>query len=566
MSFNPQTRIRLISILLFIFAILLVGRLYALQIVENDLYISKANKQYTSTSLKTFNRGTIYFTTKDNVLVSAAALKSGFIVSVNPQIIKDTESAYAKLNEIMPTDHDTFIAKSTKKNDSYEEIATRVEIEIGQKINSLKIPGLQVYNDKWRFYPGGNIASHIIGIMGYKGDEYAGRYGLERQYDSQLIREDSAFVNFFAQIFSDIKSATEETPTNEADIVTTIEPTVQSYLQEILSSTTEKWSSEGTGAIIMNPSTGEIYAMEYYPSFDLNNSQKEKNVSIFSNPLVENVYEMGSIIKPLTVASGIDAGVITSTSTYYDSGYFMVNNKKISNFDGLERGIVSMQDLLSQSLNVGAAHVASLLGNKRFTNYFYGFGLNEKTGIDLPNEGRNLVDNLKSPRDIEHATASFGQGIALTPMATIRALSVIANGGFLINPHVVKKINYKIGLSKEIPTIISRRVIKRQTAEEVSRMMTYSVDNVLANGTLKIPNYSVAVKTGTAQIARAGGYAENEFLHSFVSYFPSYNPRFIILMYTVNPKGIKYGSETLSLPVMNMVNFLINYYEIPPDR
>ena len=566
-SYYP-TRIRLISIGIFIFAVLLLVRLYILQIVENDFYINKANRQYSSTSKNIFSRGTIFFQNKDNSLVSAATLKSGFIIAVNPEVLKDPESVYIKINELLPIDHDTFISKATKTKDPYEEIAVHVDLDIGQKIGDLKIQGLQVFKDRWRFYPGGNTASHIIGIMGFKGDEYAGRYGLERYYDAELLRKDGAFVNFFAQMFSDIKTATEEDSPSEADIVTTIEPTVQSYLQEIISLTTKKWDSDATGGIIMNPSTGEIYAMEVYPTFDLNNPQSEKKVSIFSNPLVENVYEMGSIIKPLTLSAGMDVGVITAASTYYDAGFIVLNNKKISNFDGKERGVVSMQDVLSQSLNVGAAHVQKLLGNKRFTEYMYSFGLNEKTGIDLPNEGRNLVDNLKSPRDIEHATASFGQGIALTPVSTIRALSTIANGGVLINPHIVKQINYKIGVSENKSTETYRRVIKRETSEEITRMLVHSVDKVLLGGTLQIPNYSVAAKTGTAQMAKegGGGYYEDQFLHSFIGYFPAYNPKFIIFLYTINPKGIRYGSETLSKPFMDTVKFLINYYEVPPDR
>lgn len=360
MKSNYSTRIRLISVLFFIFALLLIGRLYLVQIIDNDFYINKANRQYSSTSKNVFSRGTIFFQNKDNTLVSAATLKSGYIVAVNPEILKDPESVYQKINEILPIDHDIFIAKATKEKDPYEEIAVHVDLDLGQKIGDLKIPGLQIFKERWRFYPGGNTASHIIGIMGFKGDDYAGRYGLERQYEPQLLREDGAFVNFFAQIFSDIKSATKDTPENEADIITTIEPTTQTYLQEILSGISEKWSSDMTGGIIMNPSTGEIYAMEVMPTFDLNNPQGEKKVSIFSNPLVENVYEMGSIIKPLTLAAGIDAGVITAKSTYYDAGFVIINNKKISNFDGKERGVVGMQDVLSQSLNVGAAYVQKL--------------------------------------------------------------------------------------------------------------------------------------------------------------------------------------------------------------
>jgi len=568
MKFNHLTRIRIISGLIFVFALVLIGRLYFLQIVDNDTYINKADKQYSSTSSQIFNRGVIFFQNKDSTLVSAATLKSGFEVAVNPQVLKNLDDVYVKINEILPLEKELFILRATKKADTYEILAKRVDVEVGEKINALKIPGLQAYKERWRFYPGGDMASHIVGMLGYKGDEYAGRYGLERQYEDVLLRKDGAYVNFFAEIFSDIKAVASDEGEVDADIVTTIEPTVQAYLQDVLEETSKKWGSEATGGIVMNPKTGEIYAMEVYPSFDLNNPSEQKNIAIFSNPLVENVYEMGSIIKPLTVAAGLDAGVITANTTYYDPGFIVVNNKRISNFDGKERGMVSMQEALSQSLNVGMAKVTSLLGNKRFTDYMYAFGVNEKTGIDLPNEGRNLVDNLKSPRDIEHVTSSFGQGIALTPITTIRALATLANGGFLVTPHIVKSINYKIGVSKKVEPIVVRTVIKRETSDEITRMMVHSMDKVLLEGKFSLPNYNVAVKTGTAQVANnvGGGYYENKFLHSFIGYFPAYDARFIIFLYTIDPKGVRFGSETLSQPFSNIVNFLINYYEVPPDR
>jgi stage V sporulation protein D (sporulation-specific penicillin-binding protein) len=562
------TRVRVISIALLIFALLLIGKLYVLQIVDHSVYLDKADRQYTSAQGGLFDRGTIFFQNKDGSVVSGATLKSGFTIAVNPEVLKDPEVAYEKISAIIPIDHDSFIAKATKKGDPYEEIAKRVDTDAGQKISDLKIPGLQSYKERWRFYPGGASASQTVGIVGFKGDEFAGRYGLERQYESILKRNDGAYVNFFAQIFSNIQTAVASTSESEGDVVTTIEPTVQSVLEQELASTTSKWSSDLTGGIIMDPSTGEIFALGVYPTFDPNNPQAEKDVSTFSNPLVENVYEMGSIIKPLTVAAGIDAGVITASSTYNDTGYIMVNGKKISNFDGKARGITTIQDLISQSLNVGAAHVESLLGNQRFSDYMYRFGLDKKTGIDLPNEGKDLVDNLKSPRDIEHATASFGQGIALTPLATVRALAAIANGGTLIQPHVVKRIEYKMGWTKDVSPPPGERVIKPETARAVAGLMTYSVDNVLLGGTTKLPNYNVAAKTGTAQIAKkgGGGYSETEILHSFIGWVPSYNPRFLIFLYTVNPKGVKYGSETLTLPFHSIVEFLTNYYEIPPDR
>lgn len=568
MNFSFVRRIRLISACIFLFALLLISRLYYLQIVEHDVYTDKADRQYSSSSKKIFSRGSIYFTNKDGTLVSAATLKSGSTITINPQVLKNPDAAYHALSQIIDLDYDWFISKATKKNDPYEEVAVRQTPEIGKMVDDLKISGLKSAKDRWRFYPGDKTASHIVGILGYKGDDYAGRYGLEKHFEEELKREDGAYANFFAQIFSDIKSATASTSKSEADIITTIEPTVQTYLENLLSITREKWSAELTGGIIMDPYTGEIFAMETSPTFNLNHPEKEKNVSIFANPLVENVYEMGSIIKPLTVSAGIDAGVITASSTYYDRGYVWVSGKKVSNFDGKERGVVGIQDLLSQSLNVGAAYVQRLLGNKRFAEYMFGFGLQDKTGIELPNEARNLVNNLKGNIDIDFASASFGQSMALTPISAIRALASIANGGFLIEPHIVKRLDYKIGFSKNANVDRTRQVIKTQTSETVTRLLVHSMDKILLNGTLSLPNYSVAVKTGTAQIPKSGGggYSEGEILHSFIGYFPAYNPKFIVLLYMVKPQGARYGSETLSIPFSEIAKFLINYYEVPPDR
>ncbi|HEY0220712.1 MAG TPA: penicillin-binding transpeptidase domain-containing protein, partial [Candidatus Paceibacterota bacterium] len=339
---NYKLRIRIISVSIFLFALLLIGRLYFLQVVNNDVYIEKAERQYSSTAKNIFTRGSIFFRNKDNTLVSAATLKSGSTITINPQILKDPEIVYEKIKDILPKlDRETFIAKATKNNDPYEEISTKEESEIGQKIDDLKIPGLKSVRDRWRFYPGGQMASHVVGMLGYKGDEYAGRYGLERQYETELLREDGAYTNFFAQVFEGIKKATSDSG-EEADIVTTIEPVVEAYLENVLASTTEKWSGELTGGIIMDPNTGEIIAMEVYPSFDPNHPELQSSSNIFSNPLVENVYEMGSIIKPLTVAAGIDAGVITPQTTYYDQGFVIISGKKISNFDGKERGVVGI--------------------------------------------------------------------------------------------------------------------------------------------------------------------------------------------------------------------------------
>jgi cell division protein FtsI/penicillin-binding protein 2 len=195
------------------------------------------------------------------------------------------------------------------------------------------------------------------------------------------------------------------------------------------------------------------------------------------------------------------------------------------------------------------------------------FGLGEKTLIDLPDEVSGRVINLESRQDIEYATASFGQGIAMSPINITRALASLANGGVLVRPHLVKEFKYDGFPSRVVYTEEQGKVLSKETSERISRMLVKVVDEALVGGKAKLPQHTVAAKTGTAQIANpTGGYYEDRFLHSFFGYFPAYKPKFLIFMYIVNPKTGRYSSETLTDPFMNITKFLLNYYEIPPDR
>lgn len=569
MKIKSSFRIRLVSFGLLLFALLLIGKLYYVQIVHGKAYAERADRQYVRTNQSIFDRGSIFFEGKDGTLVAGATLKTGYTFVLNPKLVADPSYLYKKIAPIFFIDQSTFLAKAGKKNDAYEEIAKRLDEETVKKIEELKIPAISFIKEKWRFYPSDYLSSHVLGFVGYKGDILSGRYGLENYYDEVLQRaENSLNVNFFAELFSDIGDTVEGRP-QEGDLVVTIEPTTEIYLEKTLEKIQKDWSPSLAGGIVIDPWTGEVRAMAVVPTFNPNAYNKEKSAAIFSNPLVEGVYEMGSIVKPLTMAAGIDAGVVTARTTYDDKGFLVIDGKKISNFDKKGRGVVSMQEVLNQSLNTGVAVVEQKLGNQKFSDYMFGFGLGEKTGIDLPNEATNLSQNLKSPRDIEHATASFGQGIALTPIATVRALSSLANGGYLVKPHVVKEIKYTIGLSKKFAeSSPKRQVISKSTSEEITRMLTEAVDKGLLGGSLKLAHTSVAAKTGTAQIAKpgGGGYYEDRFLHSFFGYFPSYNPKFLVFLYMVNPKSTGFASDTLGRPFFDIVKFMIDYYQIPPDR
>src|SRR3989344_400220 len=571
MKFSFLFRTRVILFFVVFFALILIVKLFFVQVVQSNAYREIAQRQYATPSKNIYERGNIYFQRKDGQLVSAATQTSGFKIAIDPNKIVDPENVFNKINKIAALDYDEFITKAGKKNDPYEEIAGRLKKEEADAISLLKIPGLNIFKEKWRFYPGGNLASHLLGFVGYRDDELSGRYGLEKQYDIELARNDNnPYVNFFAEVFSNVNKTLFKNEPREGDIVTTIEPAVQGFLEKKLLEVKEKYQIESIGGIIMNPKNGSIYAMGIKPDFNPNDFSKVEKISIFSNPFMEHVFEFGSVVKPLIVAAALNEGVVNADSAYNDRGTVVVEKKEISNFDKKGRGPgTNMQEVLNQSLNTGMVFVEQKLGKERLKSYLLAYGIKDKTGIDLPNETSGLVSNLlNSPRELEYAQASFGQGISFTPIEITRALASLSNGGNLVVPHIVSKIKYNDGTYKEMkyPTIPTK--ITKETSQEITRMLVNVMDQSLKGGLAKLEHFSVAIKTGTAQVAdnTTGGYYEDRHTHSFVGYFPAYDPKFIIFLYAVNPKGVSYAATTWADPFLDITKFLLNYYEIPPDR
>ncbi len=563
-------RLRILTIGLAAVALLLVVRLYFVQVVHGSEFALRAERQYVSASQELYDRGTIYFTRKDGTVLSAATLANGFTVSMSPKLVKDPEAAYLAISALTPIDRDAFMASAARKEDPYEVVARRVDDDAGRAIEALEIPGISVSRERWRSYPGETRAAQSIGFVAFDDDDtLAGRFGLERYYNDVLSRDSvGVFGNFFAELFANVDNATSEArETREGDLITSIEPVVQEKLDQVLASVNAQYGSLETGGIVMDPATGEIIALDTAPSFDANDFANGDS-SHFGNPLVEHRYEFGSIVKALTMTAGLDSGVVTADSTYNDTGCTTLNNKTFCNYDLKARGITPMQEVLSQSLNMGASYIALKVGHEKLRTYFKDLGMATETGVDLPSEIRGDLANIEtSPRDIEYATASYGQGIAQTPMQMVRALGALANGGQVVTPHLVSKIRLESGIEKQLSWGTPERVFSAKATEETTRMLVKVVDTKLANGTVKIPEMSVAAKTGTAQIAGPGGkYAEGKYFHSFFGYFPAYDPKFIIVLYTREPQGVQYASETLTLPFMDLTHFLINYYEIPPDR
>lgn len=509
-NFPKDGRIFFLIFIVSVVYIVFIVRLVDLQIFKYDQYKKEGEDQYSVLQEDNFNRGKIYFSKLNGDPVIAADVK-----------------------------------EETKKSGDKEIVLRN------------------------RIYPLKDIGAKVVGFVAYVDHLRKGVYGIEKYYDDILSRDSSKrYTNFFAEIFGGMPgNITSDISKREGDITLTIDIEAQQYLHNILASTQKEWNSDKIGGIIMDPNDGRIIAMEELPSFDPNNFNDVKDISLYKNDMVSGVREMGSIIKPLTMAAALDAGVVNENSFYTDTGSVMLNGRKISNYDGGARGYVNVQEILSKSLNVGTVYLVKLLGQERFQDYFKNYGFGKETGIDLPSEAAGLVDNLSSMVFVDSATSGFGQGIAITPIQTITALAALGNGGKLVNPYVVDSITYTDGEVKKIIPDEPEQILATSTSERVSRMLVKVVDTALLNGKYKMQHYTVGAKTGTAQmVAPNGKYYDDRYLHSFFGYFPAYEPKYIVFLYHTYPKGAKYASATLSDPFFKIVDFLISYYGVAPDR
>ena len=315
---------------IFALAALFIVRLFFIQVVKADHYRAEADKQHFSPgSARIYDRGSIFFTDKNGKKISAATLETSYLLIMNPTLISSVDEAWQKVSSLVVMDKEKFYQSAAKKGDSYEVLADGLTKETADRISALRLNAIYPIKQKERFYPAGQSAAHVVGLMGYKGDEYAGRYGLEKFYNDTLSREkDLSFANFFVETFATL-SKTKDADKDSAiqgDIVTSIEPVVQKFLESQLAEAQEQYRGDSVAGMVMDPQTGEIIAMAAWPTFDP--GEKITDLSVLPNPFVEHIYEMGSTIKPIAMAAALDAGVVTTSTTFNDTGCITASGQK----------------------------------------------------------------------------------------------------------------------------------------------------------------------------------------------------------------------------------------------
>lgn len=487
-------------------------------------------------------RGEIFLHDRFGARTPLAMNKDFYIITADSRHVTDKETAARSLSEMLEVPYELISSKLSKENDPYEVLATKVARETAERIMKLELAGIHFEVKRGRYYPYQRMASHITGFLGVRGSANAGQYGLEGFYDDALGGED-----------------------NGAKLILSVDPNIQFKAEEALRHAIEKWEASAGSAIVMDPSTGKILAMANYPDFNPNEYAKTGNASFFVNSSVSRQFELGSVFKPIVMSVGVNEKAVTPDTTYEDMGQMTISGYTINNFDGKAHGVKTMTEVLENSLNTGIVFVQQKIPKEIMRTYIAQFGFGAKTGIDLQGEAKGNLSNLRKDKDLEFATAAFGQGISMTPLQMITAFSAIANKGVLMRPKVVDKKVLRSGEEITIEPIAVRQVIAPEAAAALTKMLVSTVENGYDKA--KIKGYFVAGKTGTAQIPdhETGKYLLDETLHTFVGYAPAYSPLFAVLIKIDKPKGVRFASSSLAPVFAEIMSYLLTYYEVPPD-
>ena len=558
----------IVLLFFFVAAFAILIRLFMLQIVHHRTYSNLAAKQHSLVKELSSERGLIFLRDKKGELIPLAFNKTWKTLIAAPKEIENPEEASSFLAKVLERDHYEIAEKLSKKNDPHEIIAKKIDEPLTEKIEKRGIKGIFFEEEKRRLYPQGTMAAHAVGFVSKEVEGEKGRYGLERFYDRELAGEKGFFegAKDAAGFWIAIAKRIVKPPKNGANLALTLDYNIQLKTEEVLKKIRGKWEASSGNILVLDPKTGRILALAAEPVFDPNEFAKEKDFSIFLNPVIESRYELGSVLKPITMAAGLEEGLVKPETTYNDYGEIKFGSYTIRNFDGKAYYTQTMNQVLEKSLNTGAVYVARLLKHEKHLDYLERFGLNKKTGVDFPGEIAGDLSNLKSGRDINFATASFGQGIAVTPLELAVAIGAIANGGQLMKPHIVEKIIDENGSEKLLEPEVRGRVISKETAETLTKMLISAVRNGFENRA-GIKGYFVAGKTGTAQVPRREGRGySDKVIHTFVGYAPAFDPKFLILLQLNEPKGNRFAANTLTPAFHDLAQYILNYYEVPPDE
>lgn len=591
-SFRGNERITFLRVSCAFFSLVFLVRLFYIQVVKNKDFLLKASDQHNFLTIIQAKRGDIL--SSDGYPLATS--KVTYNLFIEPKKIINSAETSKILSNIILSDYkessrsekilgnvddadklkilELDLFKKITQDLYWVKLASSLSEKTKEIISSKKIKGLNFEEKVVRYYPEKTLASHILGfVAGSDSTEDRGYFGLEGYFDNDLKGRSGKIVEEKGASGSPILFGgyRKIVPNDGKNIELTLDRKIQFMIERKLKEGVEKYGAEKGSVVIVNPYSGDIISIANYPTFDpekyYEESDEKNNIKISKiNYVISDIYEPGSIMKPLTVASAIDLKLITPETTFNDSGVLFLSGYRIDNWNGQHLGVQNIYELLEKSNNIGAATIGIKVGRENLYNYFKKFGIGGLTGISLEGEETGNLRNYKDWEDIDLATASFGQGISATALQMAMAFSVFDNGGVLVKPRIVSKI-FDDRRTIEIPSEQKRRVISIETAKTMNKLLISAVEKGESRY-FNLKEYTVAGKTGTAQIPVDGKYDANKTNATFVGFLPNAqtDKKFVMVVRLDKPTTSIYAAETAVPLWMNILKELVIIYNIPPDK
>ncbi len=556
-----RRRLPVVVAVLVIITLILIGRMVVFQTPQDPrvaAYVQAVREaNYSATRRQTSDRGILYDRTGQRLAVNSVRYRVG----ISANLVSNPEKMIQDLSTILGLDP-LRLNEIIRSRTPYALLATDVTPEVWSQLNALGSVAIVSEPIPRRYYPQGALAGQLLGFVAGAGDGFRGYNGVEGRYEPILAGRTQTQVTSTIPFDLPIELGELE---SGADLVLTLDRDIQHLVEEVLASAISETGAGGGTIIVMNPNNGDILAMASYPPLDPNNIPLN-DAQALRNPAISDIYEPGSVMKVITMAAALERGVITPDWVYNDQGQYTVGGKVIMNWDRRPHGLVDATTVLVDSLNIGAAKIAvEHLGPQAFYTMMSAFGFGQRTRVDLDGEQSGILripgDALWSESDL--GANSYGQGVSVTPLQMLNAFNVIANGGLLVQPRIVSQVIRGQEVTTLEPVVV-RRVISEQTAAIVTQMLVQAV-NVGLDDRARLPGYTVAGKTGTAEIPTIEGYLTNATNVTFIGYLPADAPTVSVLIKLDQPKSGTFASQTAAPVFRRLAERLVTYLEIPTD-
>ena len=553
-----HVRINIVLLLFLVCFLLIIGKVFHIQVIDYEKLNHYASSLWSRNLPIEADRGVIY--DRDGIVLASNITTSSVIVI--PNQVSDKEETASKLSEILDTDYETVLEDISKKSSSerLHPYGRRLSYDIADKIASLSIPGVYLVKESKRFYPYDNLLSHTIGFVGI---DNQGLSGLELEYDDYLTGEEGA-IKYYSDAKGNKLELTEsyEQPQDGINMTLTIDYDIQASLERELTNAVNMYNPDHALGIVMNPNTGEILAISSRPDFSPSNYQNYTIEEINRNLPIWMTYEPGSTFKIITLSTALEEKLVDlEKDTYYDSGSINVDGARIKCWKAGGHGLQTYMQVVQNSCNPGFVALGQKIGKETLFKYIDKFGFGTKTGVDLNGEASGIIFDVEDVGPVELATTSFGQGVSVTPIQQITAVSAAINGGILYKPYVLKSLNEPEtnGVILENKPTVVRKVISEDTSNKVRA----ALENVVSLGSGRsayIDGYRVAGKTGTAQKVNNGVYMVGNYITSFIGFMPADNPEVVIYIAIDNAKGVTQYGGTIAAPIAK--NILLDIIDI----